>query len=312
MGTAEHSICTRGERSRPRRGVPWDAAPASAAQRDPLLVPGPGCAVAPLSAVLAGGRCWLRAAPRLCPFCRLRARRRGQQWGSAGPWWDGGCRRGVARCSVGSMGQAAAAEQCQWLNIAAARYRCPRCPQPGVLPAGTSTSITVPGVRKCWWLPHKAPSPANSSLPLPARLGSGVVWPWGLATPGRSQDSLLEMPQSMVRIQLHSQARAQGCWGSLGGSVPCVPWLSPQPCLSPPCVQEGSQWSRSQALAATGTFQCHTVRRTVINGSAGSCGGLGAAQPLLQVSPFFPVLRPAISHSGHSAGAGGIGEGFIF
>lgn len=69
----------------------------------------------------------------------------------------------------------------------------------------------------------------------------------------------------------------------------------PRPALR--CHPGGAGSIPAEPAASPGTFRCHTAHRTTINPSAGRCvGGCPlAAQPLLQVSPFFSLVHPAIS-----------------
>ena len=268
--TPLYPAVTRGERSRPLRGVPGDAGTGhgSAAwllggTRCPH--PGLGRGMAPLGVMLAGRRqgCWLQAGcPPLPgsvnPVGGSRARR---EWVSVGPWRDGGCRRGAARCLrllAGSAGQAAAAEPiCRWLNIARQRLggSCPQEPAPA---ASRAAASPVPGGQgRPSAGPTKPPaqvgssgtslSPANSGLgqglpcPLPvAELPSGQqaegLWgcgAWQLQAraglrswrwPRAGAGFGFAAPQELSPIQ--------GCWGSPGGGLSPVcwgqgSWLSP-------------------------------------------------------------------------------------
>lgn len=82
--------------------------------------------------------------------------------------------------------------------------------------------------------------------------------------------------------------------GARGAGLAPQPPAVPQPTLC--CHPGGAGSIPAEPVACPGTSRCHTAHRTTINRSAGRCvGGCPlAAQPLLQVSPFFSLLHPAI------------------
>lgn len=115
--------------------------------------------------------------------------------------------------------------------------------------------------------------------------------------------SHLETAQRRGSLRLRSprtQSRAGSLPSVLGPgelAYPRSPPAVPQPTLC--CYPGGAESIPAEPVASPGTFRCHTAHRTTINPSAGRCvGGCPlAAQPLLQVSPFFSLLHPAISQA---------------
>lgn len=147
---------------------------------------------------------------------------------------------------------------------------------------------------------------AEPWFPLPASrtAGRGSVGSRDWASPGRDRGSHLETTQGSGSLCLAaSRPRPdQGAVSPLragvrgAGSAPQPPAV-PQPTLC--CHPGGAGSVPAEPVASPGTFRCHTAHRTAINRSAGRCvGGCPlAAQSLLQVSPFFSLLHPAISRA---------------
>lgn len=143
-----------------------------------------------------------------------------------------------------------------------------------------------------------------SPLPASRTAGRGTVGPQDRAAPSRNRESHLETTQGRGSLRLHSlrtQPRA-GCGlspasGARGAGLALQPPAVPQPALC--CHPGGAGSTPAEPVASPGTLRCHTAHRTTINRSAGRCVGVCplAAQPLLQVSPFFSFLHPAISQA---------------
>lgn len=179
-------------------------APRRCCSEEPAALPGAGVRDGP-----ARGAAGCRQAARLC---EPRGEAAGPAVGAAwGPWRDGGCGRGAARCPrllPGAAGQVSAAETvCRWLNIAGQRHRCPRCLQPGG-PLCRDRQQHPP----CWGGQER---PAASFPKSPAHLDSSSMSPgpakfslgWGLPCPLPAAEPLLSLPDP-----LGSRQGSCGAW----------------------------------------------------------------------------------------------------